>query len=129
MQLLTSQVERLFEMLAAPPSEVNCPKCGLKLRHFEATFFSAEPDGKTWNISLPACPKCDLTEYTMKSNRRLLPMETDTAPDFLYCVLCQKPVSLEAVNTDESGKPVHSECYAKSLARPGNCVPPMGNAA
>jgi ssDNA-binding Zn-finger/Zn-ribbon topoisomerase 1 len=129
MQLLTSQVERLFQMLAALPSEVNCPKCGLKLLRFEATFFSAETEGKAWNISLPACPKCDLTEDPLKSNRRLPPMQTDTAPDFLYCVLCHKPVSIEVVNTDENGKPVHSECYAQSLARLGDDASPLENVA
>jgi hypothetical protein len=70
MQLPTSHAEKLFEMLAALPSEVNCPKCGLKLLHFEATFFSAEPDGKAWNISLPACPKCDLTEAPVQCDGR-----------------------------------------------------------
>jgi hypothetical protein len=35
----------------------------------------------------------------------------------LYCVLCHKPVPIESAKTDANGKPVHSDCYAASLAQ------------
>ena len=31
------------------------------------------------------------------------------------CALCGKPVPLEISNTDERGRAVHEECYARSL--------------
>ena len=39
-------------------------------------------------------------------------------PNFLLCQLCGGPVALESCKTDENGKAVHDECYAKSLAEP-----------
>jgi hypothetical protein len=41
-------------------------------------------------------------------------MESDT--NSLYCVLCHKPVSIEAANTDANGQPVHGDCYADRLS-------------
>jgi hypothetical protein len=32
------------------------------------------------------------------------------------CALCQKPVALENIKTDENGQPVHEDCYAQTLA-------------
>jgi len=45
-------------------------------------------------------------------------MQTSTST--FYCVLCHKPVTIEDAVTDANGQPVHSECYAQSLTRPGN---------
>ena len=32
------------------------------------------------------------------------------------CAICRKPVKLEVAKTDEGGKAVHEECYAKKIA-------------
>ena len=39
-------------------------------------------------------------------------------PTEYMCALCSKPVSLEEDKIDENGKPVHEDCYAKSLSKP-----------
>ena len=41
-------------------------------------------------------------------------MESNT--NSLHCVLCHKPVSFEAANTDANGQPVHGDCYADRLS-------------
>jgi hypothetical protein len=52
--------EDLFNTLSALPPLIHCPKCGFKLLHLDATFFSQ--NGKVWTLPLPVCPKCDLKQ-------------------------------------------------------------------
>jgi hypothetical protein len=47
-------------------------------------------------------------------------MNVPTSASPIYCVICHKPVEIETAKTDAKGQPVHSECYAQSLARPSN---------
>jgi hypothetical protein len=47
-------------------------------------------------------------------------MQVSTSASTIYCVLCHKPVEIETAKTDAKGQPVHSECYAQSLARPAD---------
>ena len=50
----------LFDTLSALPLEMKCRRCGLKLVHFDATFFSAElHEQEAWTLALPFCPSCD----------------------------------------------------------------------
>jgi hypothetical protein len=49
----------------------------------------------------------------------------------LTCHLCNQPVDITSAKTDERGKAVHTDCYAKALlgfepAMPSN---PLGSAA
>lgn len=37
-------------------------------------------------------------------------------PNEHQCCLCRKPVTLENINTDENGLPVHVDCYVLMLA-------------
>jgi hypothetical protein len=61
-----SAVHNLFEALASEPPRAACLKCGSKMMHLDATFFSPGPSGKVWTVPLPVCPKCDLKEDTAR---------------------------------------------------------------
>jgi hypothetical protein len=37
-------------------------------------------------------------------------------PKFLACSICNEAVDLETTKTDESGKPVHEECYVGKIS-------------
>jgi hypothetical protein len=50
-------------------------------------------------------------------------MAAASQPNFLLCQLCGKHVALESCKTDENGKAVHDECYARSLAAPDRTEP------
>jgi len=41
----------------------------------------------------------------------------DTKKKYQICSLCNEPVELETTKTDESGKPVHEECYVIALKK------------
>ena len=43
------------------------------------------------------------------------PHPSSSAPGFIVCSLCRKPVPLESSKTDENGKAVHEECYMLML--------------
>jgi hypothetical protein len=51
-------LEELFETLSGLPLSIFCPKCGAKLLHVQATFFS--DSGKVWTLQLPVCSHCEL---------------------------------------------------------------------
>jgi hypothetical protein len=55
-------VEQLFDALATAPMPPQCPKCSARTISVDATFFA--PGGKTWNVMLPVCPRCDLKKDT-----------------------------------------------------------------
>jgi hypothetical protein len=53
-------VRDLFDRLSALPPQIDCPRCGFKLMHLDATFFFAEPrEREVWTIALPFCSSCD----------------------------------------------------------------------
>jgi ribosomal protein S27AE len=53
-------VRDLFDKLSALPPQIECPKCGFKLMHYDATFTSAEPhEREVWTVALPFCPRCN----------------------------------------------------------------------
>jgi hypothetical protein len=39
------------------------------------------------------------------------------------CILCAKPIDLEAANTDEQGRAVHENCYAALITSDGRTIP------
>lgn len=43
-------------------------------------------------------------------------LPTDTAP---LCSICHISVRLETAKSDEDGRPVHEECYLRSLMQDG----------
>ncbi len=55
-------VEQLLDSLADVPMAAACHKCGSPKISVGATFFAL--GGKTWKVSLPACPYCDLKQDT-----------------------------------------------------------------
>ena len=36
----------------------------------------------------------------------------------LVCQICNQPMNISEARTDDRGKAVHGECYAKALAKP-----------
>jgi hypothetical protein len=63
---MQSDLQNLFDILSANPC-LRCPKCGSNMMHLKTTFFTTGPDGKTWNVPLPVCPKCHLKVDTAKA--------------------------------------------------------------
>jgi hypothetical protein len=45
-------------------------------------------------------------------------------PKFLACFLCNEEVALETTKIDESGKPVHEECYVQQVCGHKAARPP-----
>lgn len=64
-QNLHSALDNLFDSLTSEPPRERCSKCGSKMMHLDATFFSSGPSGKVWTVPLPVCPHCDLKEDTV----------------------------------------------------------------
>jgi hypothetical protein len=54
--------------------------------------------------------------FSIFSPLRIDPMY-DTKKKYQICSLCNEPVELETTKTDESGKPVHEECYVIALKK------------
>jgi hypothetical protein len=61
-QNLRVAVEQLLDSLATEPTPARCRKCCSPMINVDATFFAL--GGKAWNVTLPACPHCDLKEDT-----------------------------------------------------------------
>jgi hypothetical protein len=51
-------VERLLNSLATTPTPSQCDKCSSALISVDATL--SAPGGRTFNVPLPMCPRCDL---------------------------------------------------------------------
>ncbi len=65
-QNMHSAIDNLFDTISSEPPHGRCFKCGSKMMHLDATFFSPGPSGKIWTVPLPVCPKCDLKNDTAK---------------------------------------------------------------
>jgi hypothetical protein len=46
---------------------------------------------------------------------------------FPFCSLCNEPIELKTAKTDESGKPVHEECYVMAVRLRATQRPPPGD--
>ena len=60
------------------------------------------------------------TERLVRSSPELASSESA----LVRCALCQMPVPLESVKTDENGKAVHEECYLLRLRLEQATTPP-----
>jgi hypothetical protein len=56
-RVVPSFVDELMETVSALPIQVSCSRCGSRLRHVEATFFSSREEGKAWKVLLSIMPR------------------------------------------------------------------------
>jgi hypothetical protein len=68
---IVKEIESLFDMLCGQPTAVHlCENCGGEKVNLLEVTASLANSGRSWNVLLPVCPKCDRVEYLKLISRQ-----------------------------------------------------------